>query len=100
MQDKWGGWKWGVEGAPWGPLGPPWGPLGPWAPWAALAGRPVGPWAPNPLLWVADKFKTLPENRLFGILESKTGHQKVGIQAPGPHGEIRAGILCRIPVLK
>ena len=89
---------------PVGPLGPlaPWaashgrhlGPLGPWAPWVALAGRPVGPkgphggaqgapGAPNPLLWVADKFETLPENRLLGIFGSKIG-EKVGIQAPGP----------------
>ena len=71
----------GLSRAPRGPLGPL-GPLGgpwtgaPWAPWA--------PGAPNPLLWVADKFKTLPENRLLGILESKTEHQKVGIWAPGP----------------
>ena len=71
---------WAPWGGPRGPLGPPRGPLGPpWAPWA-----PLGPWAPNPLLWAADKFKTLPENRHFGILESKTAHQKVGIWAPGP----------------
>ena len=74
----------GPLGAPKGPLGPPKGPLGapvgplgpPWAPWA--------PGAPNPLLWVADKFETLPENRLLGIFGSKIGEKKVGIWAPGP----------------
>ena len=64
----------GSDGGPLGPLGLPWGPLG--APWA--------PGAPNPLLWVADKFKTLPENLLFGILGPKIGGKKVGIHAPGP----------------
>ena len=65
---------------PKGPQGPPWAPWGPQgAPWA-----PLGPWAPNPLRWVADKFKTLPKNRLLGIFGSKMGQKKVGIQAPGP----------------
>ena len=101
---------WGPQGPPWGPQGPlgrpltgapwaPWaashgrpvGPLGPWAPWAASEQAPRGPlgppWAPgapNPLLWVADKFKTLPENIFLGIFWSKIGEQKVGIQALGP----------------
>merc|ERR1711965_1124419 len=64
------------RGGGWAGFGRPLGDLWNGTPWA--------PWAPNPLLWVADKFETLPENRLFGILESKTGHQKVGIQALGP----------------
>ena len=78
---------WGASGIRRGPLGPPWAPWGgPWDPWGPLGplGPPWAPGAPNPLLWVADKFKTLPENRLLGILESKTVHQKVGIWAPGP----------------
>merc|ERR1712159_563509 len=102
-----------------GPLGPwapwaashgwaPWAAshgrhLGPWAPWAASHGRhlgPLGPWAPNPLLWVADKFETLPENRLWGILGSKISEKKLGFGSQDPHGEIRAGILSQIPVLK
>ena len=65
----------GPRGGPLGPLGGPWTGA-PWAPWA--------PGAPNPLLWVADKFKTLPENRLLGIFGSKMGQQKIGIWAPGP----------------
>ena len=52
------------------------------------------------MLWVADKFETLPENRLVGILGSKLGEKKLGFRTRGPHGEIRAGILSRIPVLK
>ena len=92
-----------------GPLGAPLdgrpvGPLGSWAPWAAS--EPGAPWAPrapgapDPLLWVADKFKTLPENLLLGICGSKIGEQKLGFRPRDPHGEIRAGILRRIPVLK
>ena len=90
----------GAPRCPWGPQGAPWGPLGdPWtgAPWASgplgrpLDGRPVGPlgplggawtgapwapWAPNPLLWVADKFETLSENRLLVSFWSKINEQK------------------------
>ena len=47
----------GAHGGPRGPMGPL-GPLGP-------------PWAPNPLLQVADKFETLPENILLAIFGSK-----------------------------
>ena len=81
-------------GGPRGPLGPPGGPWGiqggPWAPGALgqpLTGATWAPWAPgapNPLRWVADKLKTLPENRLLGIFGSKIGEKKVGIWAPGP----------------
>ena len=60
-----------------GPVGSDGGPLGPLGPLGA-------PWAPNPLLWVADKFETLPENRLLDIFLSKMGLKKVGIWAPGP----------------
>ena len=52
------------------------------------------------MLRVADKFKPLPENRLLGICRSKMGQKKLGFRPRDPHGEIRAGILSRIPVLK
>ena len=32
----------------------------------------------------ANNFKTLAKNRLFGILGSKMGEKKAGVQAPGP----------------
>ena len=92
------------------PQGPP-GPLGrvhtgaTWAPWApGPLGRPLtgATWAPGPqsIAMGRDKFKTLPENRLLGILGSKIGEKKLGFGPQDPHGEIRAGIMCRIPVLK
>ena len=58
-----------------------------------------GPFGPKSIAMGADNFKSLPENLLFVILGSKIT-KKIGIQAPGPHGEIRAGILFRIPGLK
>ena len=104
MQDKWGGWKWGVEGAqgaPWGPQGPLGGPRGPLGPLGPLGGpsraplgplgplgglgrAPRGPLGPKSIAMGADNFKTLPKHRLWSILGSKIGEQKIGIQAPGP----------------
>ena len=63
----------GAQGAPRGSLGAP------GAPWAIL-----GPWGPESIAIGANNFKTLPENRLFGIFGSKISEEKVGIQAPGP----------------
>ena len=48
--------------------------------------------------WVQHKFENLPEIYILAFLGSKINEQKVGIRAPGPHGEIRAGTLRRIPV--
>ena len=77
----------GAQGAL-GPLGSlsraPLGPLGPLGTLGGLSRAPHGPLGPNPLLWVADKFETLPENRLLGIFGSKMGQKKVGTWAPGP----------------
>ena len=76
----------GLPGAPRRPLGPP------WAPWA--------PGAPNPLLWVPINSKTCQKIYFGALLGCHKGETNLGFRPWDPHGEIRAGILCRIPVLK
>ena len=52
------------------------------------------------MLWVADKFENFTENQLLVIFGSKICEKKIGFGPRDPHGEIRAGILCWILVLK
>ena len=58
----------------------------------------MGPWGPKSIAMGANKFKSLPENILLGMFASKIGEKKLRFRPWDPHGEIRAGILCRIPV--
>ena len=91
----------GPEGGPWallGPLGGPRGPLG--APGSPLGPPwvPLGPWGPKSDEMGANNFKTLPENKFLYIFGPKIKEKKLGFRPRDPHGEIRAGILRRIPV--
>ena len=56
--------------------------------------------APNPMLWVQHNFEHLAKIDIWAFLGPKWVNKKLGFGPRDPHGEIRAGILCRIPVLK
>ena len=74
------------------------GPLGP--AWAKIRGGlgTLGPWGPKSGAMGVNKFENLPE--ICILAWSKMGQKKLGFRPRDPHGEIRAGILCQIPVLK
>ena len=116
----------GPLGAPKGPRGPH-GPLGRPSKWRPLGplggsenGTPWARWAPgaqNPMRWVPiisktcqklaflkayrpHKFENLPEICILAFFGSQMGRKMLGFRPRDPHSEIRAGLLCRIPVLK
>ena len=60
----------------------------------------MGPRGPKSIAMGANNFKNLTKNRLLGIFGSKIGEKKLRFRPRDPRNEIRAGILCRIPVLK
>ena len=77
----------GASGIRRGPLGPPWDPLG-----------PLGTLGPQILLWVPHKFENLPKIDIWAFWASRMSQKTVWIPGLRPHGEIRAGIIRRIPV--
>ena len=76
----------GLKG-PKGPHGAPWGPLGPLGPQIHCYGS-----------WINSK----PSQKInfLAFWSPKQGIKKLGFRPRDPHGEIRTGILSRIPVLK
>ena len=99
--------KGGPKGAPWAPLGPLGGPKGPLGAPKGPLGAPVGPlgppWAPGKSLGKPTghvNSKTCQKINFWAFLGPTWVKKKCGFRPRDPHGEIRAGILCRIPVLK
>ena len=92
---------WGPQGTPQGPVGPPRGTVGPLGP---LGGLWTGaPWAPGPQIHCygsQKKSKSSQKIIFLAFLGPNWVKKKLGFGPRDPHGEIRAGILCRIPVLK
>ena len=87
-------WGPGAQGAPWAPWGgaqgPPWGPRG-----------PLGPLGPQ-IHCYGSRINSKPSQKIdfWAFWSPKRCIKKLGFGPRDPHGEIRAGILCRIPVLK
>ena len=90
----------GYMGGQWDPMGAPWGPLGP-------LGAHVGPLGPRGPLgpqihcygsWINSK----PSQKIdfWAFLGPKWVKKKLGFGPRDPHGEIQAGILSRMLVLK
>ena len=56
--------------------------------------------APHPARLVEHNFEDLPQIVTLAFWGPKRCLKKLGVRPRDPHGQIRAGILCRIPVLK
>ena len=97
---------------PRGPLGPlgglwtgaPWAPWASGAPWAAHGQAPKGPLGPlGPQIHCyGSQINSKPCQKIdfWALLGPKWAEKKFGFRPQDPHGEIGAGILCRIPVSK
>ena len=75
----------GGNGPPWGPSGPPWALWAPLEPRIRCDGCSINS-------------KNLPQIHMFSFVGPKWVNKKLGFRPWDPHGEIRAGILRRIPV--
>ena len=90
-------------GGQWDPTGAPWAPLGPLGPLGAPVGPlgPHGPLGPQIHCYGSRIIRNPSRKYTFGdLLVSKSAETKLRFGPRDPRGEIRAGILSRIPVLK